>query len=296
MNHETNLAARIVSKYAFAWVLLSFVFAGWIDYVTGNEIRSYPLYFLPLSLASWRFGKTGGAVSVATATVIWVLANWTAGLRYSSDLVWVINSASQAAAFGTVAVLLCWARYLLEQEREMARTDNLTGLANARAFHLALSQAAALCRRNKRPLTLAYIDLDNFKCVNDRYGHSRGDQLLVDVAAILKSTIRQTDHVARMGGDEFVVCLPETTADQAQLLLERLRLKLASVFPDGHCRVSASIGASCWNIPPVSLDDMISAADQTMYAVKKAGKNRLEIVTLQSSYPPEQDAPLPTPP
>lgn len=269
-------------EFSLIWVVAGFIVASTIDYLVGIEIRVYPLYFLPLSFAAWRFGKRGAIPAVFTATTLWVLCDWSAGLHYSTDEVWIINTLSQALAFGTVAMLFSWARKLLEREQTLSCTDSLTGLPNARAFHSAVNIAVAACRRNQRPLIIAYLDLDNFKCVNDCFGHLRGDALLCDVANILRTTLRATDRSARIGGDEFVVCLPETTALQAEALLERLRAALAAALPANECAISASIGAFCWDVPPEDVDAMISAADNIMYEVKKNGKNRVEIVNMSA--------------
>ncbi len=271
---------EISKALAATCVVVGLLFVGFVDFLSGVEIRAYPLYFLPLSLAAWRLGRSGAFLAVVAATIIWVLSNWAAGMQYSAAHVWMLNTLSQTLAFGTVAAILSWSRSLLDREKALSRTDSLTGLANARAFHSSVELATAACKRNGRPLTLAYIDLDNFKCVNDRYGHSLGDALLKDVATILKNTLRITDSVARVGGDEFVVCLPETSQSQALPLLERLRAELAVVLPADECAISGSIGAFCWDVPLDSVDAMISAADQRMYEVKKGGKNRVSIVSM----------------
>lgn len=275
-----NRHGNMDRKWTSTCIVGGFILVGYVDFATGSEVRVYPLYFFPLSLAAWRFGRVGAFLAAVGATAAWVATNWAGGMHYSSDYIWIVNTLAQGSAFGTVAGLLAWARNMLDHEQELSRTDNLTGLANARAFHSFVDLEAAASRRNGRPLTLAYIDLDNFKCVNDRYGHSRGDALLQDVAKILKHSIRVTDSAARMGGDEFVVCLPETSKSQALPVLERLRASLAAVIPADECAISASIGAFCWDIPPDSVDAMITAADQAMYEVKKSGKNRVEIFSM----------------
>lgn len=262
-------------------VVAGMLLVGIVDYMSGAEIRVYPLYFVPLSLAAWYFGRLGAILAVMAVTVIWVISNLSAGMVYSSDYIWWVNAFSQAVAFGTVAALLSWARILLDHERELSLTDSLTGLANSRAFYSSVGLAAASCRRAGRPVTIAYIDLDNFKCVNDRYGHERGDILLKDVAGVFGKTLRVSDFAARMGGDEFVVFLPDTSESQAVHILERLRSSLRKSFPDNECNVSASIGAFCWDVPLESVDEMISAADKMMYDVKKSGKDRLKIVSME---------------
>jgi diguanylate cyclase (GGDEF)-like protein len=283
MKYSAEPRKKIRSGVAATLAVVGFILVGLADFFSGVEIRAYPLYFLPLSLAAWHFGRIGACLAAVSATLIWILANLAAGLQYSTGHIWIINALSQALAFGTIAALLAWARTLLDREQALSRTDSLTGLENARAFHASLGLAVASCRRNRRPLTLAYIDLDNFKCVNDRYGHSRGDALLRDVATILKNGLRVTDSAARVGGDEFVLCLPETYEAPARSLLERLRAALAEVIPTDECMISASIGAFCWEVPPDNVDTMISCADQLMYEVKRSGKNRVEIVSMTAN-------------
>lgn len=261
-------------------VVSGVLLVGVVDYLSGAEIRVYPLYFVPLSLAAWHFGKAGAALAVIAVTAIWVVSNFTAGMAYSADYIWWVNAFAQAVAFSTVAGLLSWARTLLDHERELSLTDNLTGLANSRAFYSSVGLAAASCRRAGRPVTIAYIDLDNFKCVNDRYGHERGDLLLKDVAKAFGASLRASDLAARMGGDEFVVFLPETSELQAIPVLDRLRSTLKESFPDNECAVSASIGAFCWDVPLESVDAMVSAADKMMYEVKKGGKNNVKVVSM----------------
>lgn len=262
---------------ATAYVVLGFLVAGVIDYITGVEIRVYPLYFLPVCLAAWRLGHVGAAIAVVAATAIWVLSNIQEGLVYWQRYVFLINTFAQFVAFTVVASLLRYARVLLDREKTISSIDRTTSLFNTRGFFPLVQLALASCRRGARPLTLAYLDLDNFKCVNDTFGHQRGDALLCDVAGTLKSTLRASDIVARLGGDEFAVCLPETDKAQAVLILERLRERLSAVTHGYECNVSASIGAVSWDIPPDDIEAMIFAADSVMYRVKRAGKNRIEI-------------------
>ncbi len=275
-----NILQEIGLALSATLIVVGFILVGLVDYFVGVEVRTYPLYFIPLSFSAWRFGKVGAIFADLISTAIWCLSNWAAGMRFSMGGIWLANILSQILAFGTVAGLLSWARNLLEREQILSRTDSLTGLVNLRSFYASMTLTVAACRRNERPLTLAYIDIDNFKCVNDRYGHARGDALLREVATILNNATRVTDIVARVGGDEFIICLPETSKLQAQPILERLRDELANMLPEDECAISASIGALCWDIPAQSVEDMISAADKTMYQVKKSGKNQVTIISM----------------
>ena len=271
------------SGAATTYIILGLLLAGAADFFTGVEIRAYPLYFLPVCLAAWRFSHIGAALVVIVTTAIWVGSNVAAGLQYSQSYILLLNAISQFVTFSIVAGLLRYARVLLDREKMVSNTDRTTSLFNSRGFYPLVRLAVATCRRGARPLTLAYIDLDNFKCVNDRFGHHRGDELLRDVAAILKGTLRTSDIIARLGGDEFAVCFPETDREQAVPILERLRARLSEIVPDNECKVSASIGAVCWDIPPNDIDAMVSAADKLMYRVKGAGKNRVEFELIQTN-------------
>lgn len=263
-------------------IVVSIVLIGLVDYSTGMDIRVYPLYFLPLSFAAWRFGRLGGIASSLGATLAWAVSNLAAGMHYSHDYIWILNALAQFVAFVTIALVLAWVRDVLKREQALSRTDTITGLPNIRAFYESVELSAASCIRHARPLTLAYIDIDNFKCVNDRYGHPRGDALLLEVASALRASVRATDHAARIGGDEFVICMPETSDIQARSLLERLHDALAKKLPTEGCEVSSSIGALSWKVPPASVEAMVAEADKLMYAVKKSGKNRVEVIACSS--------------
>lgn len=131
-------------------------------------------------------------------------------------------------------------------------------------------------QRYKHPLTLAYIDVDNFKTVNDRLGHTSGDKLLYIIAKTIQQQMRATDVIARMGGDEFVLLLPETGYEAAQVMIQRVRQQLLKAVHTQAFFVGFSIGAVTFVHLPNSIETILEQADNLMYAVKKSGKNRLE--------------------
>jgi predicted signal transduction protein with EAL and GGDEF domain len=195
--------------FNFAIVMAAMLLIGYLDYITGNEIRIFPLYFLPLAWTAKVFGRTGAIFASLLATIIWFIAQFLSGREYSHEYIWLINFITQGTAFLMVTLLMSSLRTALGRERELSRTDALTGLLNSRALHEIAGAELALCHRHKRPAVMAFIDLDNFKSVNDTFGHSRGDKLLCQVATVLVSSVRSADVVARIGGDEFAVFLPE---------------------------------------------------------------------------------------
>ena len=169
---------------------------------------------------------------------------------------------------------------LHEQVSEQAVTDELTGLANTRAFREAMEKEAARAHRFGHDLSVLMLDIDDFKQVNDTYGHLQGDEILRAVGRILSSESRGVDEPARYGGEEFAVALPETGAEGAVELGERIRARLeAESIPlldgGGKIRVTASLGVATL---PADADDVlgvIAAADEALYEAKRAGKNRV---------------------
>ncbi len=171
-------------------------------------------------------------------------------------------------------------RASLAREQDAAREDFLTRLRNRRAFSEAGEDEMRRSQRYPRPMALAYIDLDNFKGVNDGLGHEAGDALLQTVGAVMRETLRATDVCARLGGDEFAVLLPETDAAAARAVLEKLRGALLEAMTRHAWPVTFSIGAVVLPRPRGSFDDLVRDADKRMYEVKAGGKNRLSLVEL----------------
>lgn len=248
---------------------------GYADYATGLEVRVFPLYFIPVGLVAWTASPRAGLLVAVAAISVWELANRLDGLRYSTAAIEAWNVVVQFAALAAFSTLLSRLRALTERERASARIDSLTGLSNARDFHERARQELERARRSARPLVVAYVDLDNFKAVNDLHGHHAGDQVLRLVGRVLLSSCRQTDLAARLGGDEFALLIPEMEAPAATKALERVRDELAGALAEHNELVTASIGAICFTEAPSSVEELLGAADALMYRVKQNGKNGL---------------------
>jgi len=160
---------------------------------------------------------------------------------------------------------------------ELGRTDALTGLANRRQCLALVESELARHRRNGRPAVLVILDIDHFKSINDRYGHPIGDEVLCKVAKVLLESSRKSDSVARYGGDEFVIMLPETTLRGAEEASRRIRAKLEAVSferaPDLHCTVSLGAAEAS---AQMDVDAWVRQADDALYRAKLAGRNRFE--------------------
>ena len=247
------------------------------DYAVGPEIDLTALYLVPIVLVTWNVGRGAGLTLAVVGSVLSSAGKVAGGAAYHNWLVLGTMTLLWAGLFVAFVLVLTQLRRALEREKELARVDALTGVANRRQF---LEQAAAelsRARRHGRPLTVAYLDLDNFKQVNDRRGHAAGDALLQAVAVALRGRLRLTDAVGRMGGDEFAICLPETGADAAETVLSDLRHQVAEALPEGLAAVTLSMGAVAYAAPPATVDALLRDADLALYAAKRSGKDRLRL-------------------
>jgi diguanylate cyclase (GGDEF)-like protein len=175
--------------------------------------------------------------------------------------------------FMIVTGLLSALRATLEANQDLAHSDYVTGAANARYFATLAQLEIDRSRRTGKAFTLAYLDLDNFKQVNDRLGHGAGDKLLQEIASSVKKAIRGMDTFARLGGDEFALLLPETGAVGARAAMSRIHETLSRQNLENGWEVTISVGVVTYNQAPESVEVMIQMADDAMYAVKSGGKN-----------------------
>ncbi len=177
------------------------------------------------------------------------------------------------------AVALTNSRLFNEVQR-LAVTDPLTDLYNRRELFELGEREVRRSKRLKRGLSLILLDLDDFKLVNDRFGHDVGDRVLVHLAGVLQKSIREIDTLARYGGEEFVILLPETNIKSATIIAERIRKVVNETFVlvgDYQVKVTASIGVTCINAETMDLTEMISVADSAMYTAKNSGRNRVAV-------------------
>jgi diguanylate cyclase (GGDEF)-like protein len=166
--------------------------------------------------------------------------------------------------------------------RELAQTDPLTGLANLRAFRARLDDELKRARRYGTPLTCVMADMDQLKPVNDEYGHTTGDRAIAAVASVIASELRETDFGARYGGDEFVLLLPHTTAEDGRVLAERICARLRDSTFEASGRpvpLGASFGVACLpqGVADATPEVLVRAADAALYRAKRAGRGRVAV-------------------
>ncbi len=265
---ERQPKGAVIATALFLALLL-----GAVDALTGFEISFAFFYLLPVSLAAWAAGRRAGVLMAAVCALVWLMADQVAGQAVSQPAVAFWNAIARFGVFLVVAILLAEFRKLLVLERQLARSDQLTGLLNRRAFFEVVQAELERARRFSHPVTLLYLDIDNFKSFNDALGHEAGDQLLERVAAAIRTSLRTVDSAARLGGDEFGILLPETDERMAQAVGARLRTALHASGPRDAPVLSASIGAVSCRVLPDSVEALVAAADSLMYQVKRSSKD-----------------------
>ena len=250
---------------------------GLLDYVTG-EFPFAIFYLVPISLITWFTGRQPGILASIASALIWFFDQYTSMdiTRYTEVSYW--NALVILGFFLVVTFILSLLKQALENEKKSARTDYLTGAENGRAFIETLTGEMIRARRYGRLLTVVYIDLDNFKMVNDSMGHSAGDRLLCQVVQTLRNNLRRTDVLARLGGDEFAMLLSETSSEQAKVVITKLQKLLQEVMLENSWPVTFSIGVVTFTNPPATVDELIGMADSAMFAAKNEGKNMVHLV------------------
>ena len=246
---------------------------GLIDYATGPDFSFVVFYLLPVFLVTWFAGKRAGITISLMSGIAWFVADVLTMAEGIHPSIPYLNLASKLGFFLLVNYTVSSLRTALERERDTARTDYLTRVANSRYFSEIASQEIKRAGRYQHPFTVAYLDIDDFKRINDRWGHSTGDELLALVAETLRTNIRSTDAVARLGGDEFALLLPETGYTAAAVVMQKVHLSLLSAMERKAWPVTFSIGVVTFRTPPDSVDGMLKVADAFMYSVKHSGKN-----------------------
>lgn len=250
----------------------------YVDYCTGPELECSVIYILPVMLAASMNPPFGLVVAFMSAVMV-VLVDISLGRMHTHTAYYVWDFLSRLTMYTLVVVLRSRMVEGLRRESAMARTDSLTGTMNRRAFYEVATRELDAARVSGKPLALAMFDIDDFKWVNDTHGHINGDKLLCLTAHCLLKAVRTSDVVARIGGDEFVVMLPNTHQEAAIRTIERLHAVLGSELMVDKVPVTVSIGAiTCLEMPP-SVQELIHEADVLMYEVKDTGKNAIKHIT-----------------
>jgi diguanylate cyclase (GGDEF)-like protein len=267
-----KIPKSILMILGFSLVLL----IGAIDYGSGYEISVSFLYLLPILLFALGGTPTSAIlISIFSAvTLFW--ADLASGHVYSHKAIPIWNFVMALGVFLTIAFSNLKIKELMQREHEYACNDYLTNVYSTRYFYEQARIEISRSSRYKQPLSLAYIDIDNFKYINDTYGHSIGDNLLRIVAESMKTMLRSTDIISRLGGDEFAILMPETNEVHSKVAITKVQKQLLETVEKNGWPVTFSIGVVTCYGPICSQDELIKMADDLMYDVKKSGKNMIK--------------------
>jgi diguanylate cyclase (GGDEF)-like protein len=273
--HSSPLVSRrIRSTVVLLLCLLLTLGWGWVDLQMGTEVALSVFYLVPIVLCAWYVHESAGvAVSLLSGALAAYDSEVLTGLIYRNLWVGIWASTSRLIFFLVTVWLVGRLRRSLESIRQLAMTDSLTGVYNARAFFDFLQKEMERSRRYKRPISLMYMDLDNFKTINDSHGHQAGNTALEGVARALKDSVRLTDIVARLGGDEFAVLLPETEAEAARAITARAEENVRAEMTSHRWPLTFSAGVATCREDFCTADELIQKADDLMYQKKRSGKN-----------------------
>ncbi len=264
---------KIPAYWITLFAVILVIIIGILDYLTGVELNLDIFLLIPIFLVAWFVGRLAGAGLAAFSAVIWSFANFNDRAIFSSPFIFDVNVAERLALFLIIVLLISALRRAFDRTDELSRTDSLTNLLNVRAFYIEATNELERAQRFARPFALAYIDVDDFKQINDTHGHLAGDESLRVVASVIKRNIRTIDVAGRLGGDEFAILLSETGETQAREVLARLVSELGEAMDENGYTNTLSIGVVVVSEFPTSIEEVIKRADDAMYAVKKSGKN-----------------------
>lgn len=252
---------------------------GILDYVTGSEFAFSLFYVIPIAYITWLTDKKIGLIACVISALVWLSADISTGNHYTHHFAIIWNTLIRLLFFVIISLLLSSLLDVLKREQELAHTDPLTGAMNSRRFYALAQMEVDRCRRYQHPFSLAYLDVDNFKNINDQFGHIKGDEVLCAIAQTAAKHLRETDTFARVGGDEFTILLPETGSGGARIVLEKLQGELSEQLAQNGYLITFSLGVLSCTVAPASVSDLIQMADRLMYSVKNHGKNSILFAT-----------------
>ena len=272
-----QLISDCAPRYRLLWaalvVGLIFIADTNLDYTISLSF----FYALPVIFTTWFYSTRGGLMISALSFLALEATHGIFAHNGSALLGW---TGYTIFAFGVIVnqlILLTITHFVRKKMTELtiwSDSDPLTKIANRRAFMNTLEREFERAKRYRHPFAIAFLDLDNFKHMNDTFGHNEGDVLLQVVASAMKTHSRASDTVARLGGDEFAVLITETDPEHAAMVLGKISTAIRENCKARHWPVGVSLGSVCFMQVPENTETAIKMADKLMYEVKKSNKNQ----------------------
>ena len=268
------------------WIWVSCITFVCVITVVNNQfltsVSLEPLLLLPVVIASW-YGNLFTGIAVSFITSLAILVSYDQSLLVLPTTDAVYTALVYLSALSILSLLIHDFSAVFKVEESAAEHDHLTGLLNTRGLTSLLEEEIARTKRYKHPFTIAYIDIDNFKAINDSKGHGEGDNILCKLAKIITTSFRESDYIGRIGGDEFVCLLPETKQPDARVVFNKLKKNLDTAFCNDDIVVTFSIGVVTFESAPPSTQSALALVDKVMYRVKKLHKNDAAFQVYSSS-------------
>lgn len=249
------------------------LFIGIIDSFLDASISTSLFYFVPVWLVSYQASRTPGLIVSTLAASIWLGSEILTGQSSISMYVVVWNYVTRVLIFSGFCLLIHSHWVQKNYFQNLANVDELTGSLNRRGFLSKLSTEISRSGRFNRPFSIAFIDIDNFKSVNDTLGHKEGDRLLKRIVEEIKNNIRTLDSVGRLGGDEFAILFIETDEKEIKVAFDKCLTELNATIRNEKWCISFSVGIVTYYNSKKTIEDVLSKADEMMYQVKRSGKN-----------------------
>jgi diguanylate cyclase (GGDEF)-like protein len=245
------------------------------DYMLGERVTFIAVYLVPIVFVTWFANRAYGFILCLLSIAAWFSSYFMALNADHEIAVMLCNSFLKTGVLAASVLLSGAFKKSLLRERDLSRIDGLTGIFNRRYFYDFLKMESVRAARYRLPLSIAYLDVDDFKKVNDRAGHGEGDKLLSGLAGILKNNVRETDICARLGGDEFGILLIQSDGPIAEKIMKKLAQKIKRGLSQNGPRVTLSIGVATFLKAGPDATRLVELADSLMYEVKSKGKDAI---------------------
>ena len=256
--------------------LISVIVLGIIDKITGSEISFSIFYLIPIIFVTRFSDRWVGIFISGTSAMAWLMADLMAGQIYSHWIIPYWNAIMRFALFLINVYILSRLKGALELEKTLSRIDSLTGIANGKYFIELVNSELIRSNKNNLPFTIAYMDLDDLKIVNDRFGHNEGDIVLCTVASIIRNNINPIDTVGRLGGDEFAIIFSGMGAEKSQGIIPKIHKSLLDAMLENKWGITISIGVGTFKGTNFSVEEVLRLTESLMYSVKNAGKRGIK--------------------